>query len=657
MLTGVSPFRTGSAPDTLMRICTARQVPVRELRPEVPEGMSNLVDCLLEKDPMLRPGGAREVAREFERLGGRRLTGTLEEEPTLSGSVGPPGPRQPGGADQAPPAWRWAAAGAMVLVLTGLAAVFAGRHPPAEPLPLHVAVPKPSLASPDADGRAALLVSGVRLAILQSLTGIEGIVPLASEQVDPVEGTPKEIARAVAAGEVLASRVDCGAESCRIELSRVRSDGSFLWAQSFEAPLDRPYLLPEPVAGYLREAYKDRRILAGRPRLEARPQDYVEYLKLRQTYDSEQQRDPSPEVLARIAVIRRGSPHFLEAMLLEAEMLIYRFKIRRDAMDLEKASQILQAARELAPADPRPLRDLFNLAMTRGDLTQAESVERDLMRLQPGAQLAMVEEAQLLERRGSTKEAREMMQKAVRSHPSWRNLAFAAEMDFRLGHFASARQYLEQLLDRFPGYYVGRSMLAQVELISGDSERAIELYTQIVARSPEVADVVNLGIAYMLAGRYADAEQRFRTAAGKEPKSPLIALNLGDACLLRGDATEAVTIYQHVLDLMERDPSASEWQLQSVRAQSLAHLHRPREAVEAVQEVLRLAPGNAQATYESSLVYALLGDQASALFNAERALELGVDQRWFSLPWFDALRQTPAFRGRLAALAAKSSRS
>jgi tetratricopeptide (TPR) repeat protein/predicted Ser/Thr protein kinase len=66
LLTGESPFRGGSAMETLSRICSLKQVPVIRLRPEVPPALSALVDHLLEKEPAGRPANAREVVAALD---------------------------------------------------------------------------------------------------------------------------------------------------------------------------------------------------------------------------------------------------------------------------------------------------------------------------------------------------------------------------------------------------------------------------------------------------------------------------------------------------------------------------------------------------------------------------------------------------------------
>src|SRR4051794_8244555 len=58
MLSGRSPFEGRSALETLTRICTHRQTPLREVEPAIPAPLSTLVDRLLEKEPARRPQSA-----------------------------------------------------------------------------------------------------------------------------------------------------------------------------------------------------------------------------------------------------------------------------------------------------------------------------------------------------------------------------------------------------------------------------------------------------------------------------------------------------------------------------------------------------------------------------------------------------------------------
>ncbi len=87
MLSGVSPFEGGSKVETLSRICSARETPLRDLDPGLPAGLAGLVGRLLEKQPERRPGDAREVVAELDRL---PATSSVSDT-TLRPAMGQPG--------------------------------------------------------------------------------------------------------------------------------------------------------------------------------------------------------------------------------------------------------------------------------------------------------------------------------------------------------------------------------------------------------------------------------------------------------------------------------------------------------------------------------------------------------------------------------------
>ena len=75
LLTARSPFVGPSFLETVRRVATLRQPPVRQINPRVPSDLSDLVDALLEKDPERRPQNAAEVFR--------RLDEWLRKEPSV----------------------------------------------------------------------------------------------------------------------------------------------------------------------------------------------------------------------------------------------------------------------------------------------------------------------------------------------------------------------------------------------------------------------------------------------------------------------------------------------------------------------------------------------------------------------------------------------
>ena len=68
MASGISPFRANGPLETLNRICLEHPLPLREVMPESPRALSDLIDRLLEKDPNRRPRSVAEVALALGRL-------------------------------------------------------------------------------------------------------------------------------------------------------------------------------------------------------------------------------------------------------------------------------------------------------------------------------------------------------------------------------------------------------------------------------------------------------------------------------------------------------------------------------------------------------------------------------------------------------------
>jgi tetratricopeptide (TPR) repeat protein/tRNA A-37 threonylcarbamoyl transferase component Bud32 len=658
MLTGTSPFEGISTLETLTRICTHRQAPLREVDPAVPAPLSDLIDRLLEKEPARRPGSAREVAAALGRMDAPSYAGPtlidpgvprMASQPLSQGSPAPPAPSSHGyGAGR--PAVRWALVLVLLAVLAGVVLWRTERPRPAPvqtpEAPVRVVVRKPEIGA-GAGESFQLVASSLRISLLRSLLGLAGIAPII--EGDDVAGSPAQVARALGVQEILTSRLDCVGQSCQISLQRVRgSDGQTLWSsRGFSVDADRPYLVEEAVQGYLADAYPGVPRRPGAAPLVVRPADYTQYLRLRRAFEAKLAGETlsADDLISRLEVLRASSPQFVEAYVYEASVRQQRFKTRQDPADLDRAAELLRQAQQLAPTDPRPLSGQFGVAMLRGQWDRAEEELAALERLQPGDPSLLVSRARLLEKRGEGEKALALMREGASRYPSWRNLFNAAQMESSLGYFAEARRDAEQLLANYPESYDGLSKLAEIEFLHGDLRQAVSLYSRLVERFPRPAEISNLGTVQMYLGRYGPAEATFRKALALEPKNALTLVDLADAVTLAGRPAEAAPIYREVV--LQAGLDATDLQVLSARAQAQAHLKDGPGAVETVQKMLRSGPEGAQIGYDTSLIYALLGDRNAALYNARRALRQGIAPRLFALPWFDPLRSDPAFAAEL----------
>jgi serine/threonine-protein kinase len=339
----------------------------------------------------------------------------------------------------------------------------------------------------------------------------------------------------------------------------------------------------------------------------------------------------------------------VEAYLQEAEVARLRFYNSHNSDDLRRGAERVRQARALAPGDPEPLFAQIGLALAAQNVDEAEEALETLESLVPGDVRLLERRAWILSARGRAGEALELTRTAARLHPSTMRLENLARLEIQQGHIQEARATLALLLQRSPGNVGGLTLLGALELSSGDLNRAVAIYSDLIRRSPSTVQLGNLALSYFCLGRYREAASTYRRILAEQPHHSMVTLNLADTYLLMRRTAEAEDLYRQVLELIKEDPAAASPQSLTVKAQALAHLRRGREAVAAVQEALRLAPNDGSVAFEAALVYALLGEDDSALANAEKALALGYGTRWFSLPWFDSLQRHPDFQRLLAA--------
>ncbi|HEX6864842.1 MAG TPA: tetratricopeptide repeat protein, partial [Thermoanaerobaculia bacterium] len=587
--------------------------------PAVPAVLAAIVARCLAKEPRDRPSAAGVVA-ELQASGLWAGSG--------SGTVVPP-PRL-----RSRRAWAVAGAAAVLLVLA--VSVWLLTRKPA-PL-VYVAVLKPEVAGSLSREDQARVTANIQAALLRTVAALEGLAALDSSKVNAVKGPPVAVARAVAAGEVIASRADCTGDLCQVSLQRLGGqDGRVLWTEALDVPSSRPRLFADAVASTLRRGYGDRRLRVARLELEIQEEDYQTFLDLRRQVNQE---GASDEVLARLAALRRRAPSFVEAYALEAKVAGRRSTDTGDSRYLERGLAIAKEAIRIAPGDPRPLQARFELELSAGRLDEAGATLASLERIDPAGSL--LQQGKLAESQGRPAEALELMEAAVRIHPSWSNLLVLANAEYRQSRFDDARRHAEELLIRSPGNVDGLKMLAQIELLR-NPDRAVALLREAAKSDPGADSLTNLGVSLLLLRRYGEAEASLQRALALQPGSPDATLNLADCLTLLGRTAEARRLYTRIAESGAVSSAPGDWHLFSIRAQALAHLGRTDQALEAIQQALRLSPDNGLLAYEAAVVYGVIGDRGSALFHARRAAEHKVDPNWFALPFFDSLRKDPGF--------------
>jgi eukaryotic-like serine/threonine-protein kinase len=668
MLTGRSPFRGSTAVETLRRVISEHPPRVDFIRPGIPPQIAALVERLLAKVPEDRPASAAEVEEELEAIvspTASHPTASVSDLPTVV-EVRPDAVSRTLSRPPQTPAstagmsvlsrrrfFREIAVAVVLAVLAGGGYLLLHQQPeePKKPIapiparPLRVVVPKPQVDGDDE--RLALAASGTLTASLNALGSLEGVAA-----VDPLQlvGSPKsaaDMARVAAADEILAVSLEKAGAMGRITLRRIDgADGEVLWTENFDASIETQdlRLLARMVGIHLLRGYPGKRQRAGTVTPDVRDEDYAAFLKLKQRMDTGSL--PPEDDLAVLEKVAERSPQFLEAHILAAQICLSRFQATKKKVYRERALDFIRKSQELAPGDPRSLQTRFRIELAGDRPEVAAATLARLEALLPGDPQSLVLRSRLAEAEGLMEKALADQRTATERLPSWRNLHRLADLEARQGQIQKARQHLGEILSASPGNVWALEKLAGIELVFGDLERAERICLDLTARAPQSRYFDTLGVARVFLGRFEDAISAFRQALAIDPDNVYTTMNLADAELNLGRTKEAQTHYRLALQGLEtnRPPGGLNLDDRLAQAQCLARLGRTREAVEIVLTVLRQNQEDPYLLQSAALVYTLVGDRASALVNAQKALEKGVHPRWFTVPAFAPLGNDPEFR-------------
>jgi len=176
-----------------------------------------------------------------------------------------------------------------------------------------------------------------------------------------------------------------------------------------------------------------------------------------------------------------------------------------------------------------------------------------------------------------------------------------------------------------------RSLLARADAATanGDHEEVAASYEQLLRLKPRhLLARNNLGVAYWKLGRYHEAAEQFRRAAGIQSTYPDAQFNYGTMLRLTGRLVEAELPLRRAVKLNPKHVEA-----QVSLGLTLVFLGRLREAVECLEKALKLAPNHPGAVVGLGKIASLEGrfDDAETQYRRALAVDANMPTAWAGL--------------------------
>jgi serine/threonine protein kinase/Flp pilus assembly protein TadD len=480
MATGVPPFAGESAADILVGILEREPVPPQRLNPSLPPKLQDVVAKAMEKDRTLRYQSATDLRTDLLRLG-RDTTAERAAPPSRASSPRPTRTRA------------WMAAGLLGLALAiGVTIALRQRRP--ESAPPAVPANRASIAvlpfvNLTGDQGNEYFSDGLSEELANALARISDLRVIGRTSAFAFKGKSEDmrvIGQKLGVSHLLEGSVRKAGRRVRVTAQLVRtSDGSHLWAESYDRTIDDAFAVQDEISSSVTTALQLK--LLGAKALTQPPNA--------EAYD----------------------------LVLQARYLL----TRTTAENAAKAKGLLQRALALDPRYAAAWADLGLVYMRQLEHSTTRTEEEEVLH------------------KGQEAEERAL---ALDPDFAEAHSRLGSIHRFRWD-FAAAQRSTQRALELAPGRVVVIGNAAVLAGNLGRRDEAIALNRRCLEIDPlNTVAYYNLGLPYLSAGRFADAEETYRKILELSPEDVGAHALLAITHVLQGRAEVAVTEYEKERD-------------------------------------------------------------------------------------------------------------
>jgi len=652
MCTGDVPFKADSAMAMMFQRVKEKPKHPKELNPELPDYLANIIMHCLETVPADRYQSATEILADLQAK--RRSASGVR---TMRIAI--PVPQSGRGwmttagvvlalllSTLAFPGVRKAIfrrGGATSVTVSGIPALSDGKF--VAVLPFRV---------PGGDQSIDYIAEGMVEALSARLFQLKDIrlaSTTAVERSDKPE-TLEKIGRRFGANLIVQGMVQSSAGRVRVVVNLDdAASGKRLWSHEFSGVSQDLLTIEDNMYSQLVEALELRPSAEELARSSSRPTENIEaydlYLKGRNALRG-RQKISNVEAAVKFfedALKKDSSFALAYAGLADAGMHMYLEK--KDSLWAAKALAAAQRARDLNDALPEVHISLGGVYSATGKSAEAVAELRRALELSPNSDEAHRRLGGAYKATGRKDEALAEYKKAVEINPYFwfnHNVLGAAYLDF--GQNDNALAEFKRVTELEADNPIGWENVGNTYLRQGKLEECIPAYQKALSIQPYYSTYSNLATAYFFLKRLPESVQMYEKAVELNPNDATATGNLADALRASGDAPRAVAAYGKAIALAFKELQVNPRSAPTLGMLALFYAKKgdTKNAAEFIRRARAIDRKDGLLAYSEAVVHALAGREADALRALREAFQSGFSVKEAAAdPELKSLQATPGF--------------
>jgi len=496
-----------------------------------------------------------------------------------------------------------------------------------------------------------LVISAVEDALRQAVINTKNMYLISQREVNAITkeypDDLKKLKQAVGASDIISTDLECDNSRCKVSFSRLVANPNnnemlkVKAEKNWLAPIDEFNAVFSTSQTQFASLFPEHSEVnqSGLVQRPINEDDYRDYIALYNQIKG--QGNYSAESLTQLEALLTRSPYLYAAYGLYRDTALDLYLDFQDKTYFNQLDLLLQNSPPEYRYSVFEAIDRFWLASDKGNMIAARSKIIEAKKRGADDLTILALEAFMYFNSGEYQKAAESYTDAFKLRPSSSLLYNIAFSYWRMGSLQDAEESLNKMLMIVPDNYPARQLQANIWLLQGRLQLAINAYEKIVSNLNNGTDLTNLSLAYGLNKQYAKSLEFAQKALILNPNHPVNLLNLADIEMILGHEKLAISHYQQVVSILLEE---SDVKYLTYLAQAYSQLNQENLAINVLNQAQVLAPEDGEVSYASAIVYSLLKENVSAVFYAKKAIENNVGTVWFNLPWFDSLCEEEEFQ-------------